>query len=147
VANAVAKRDRKYTHASGDRPSNDPQILQVVGKVQSLSYATLAILNQSAEALEKVYIAHINGDKERMESFNNQAEIEVSQGQSTISDLTLQATTLLFDALGASAIRKQNSFDRYWRNARTLASHNPVVYKEKVVGDYVVNQTPPVFVW
>ena len=34
--------------------------------------------------------------------------------------------------------------DRHWRNARTLASHNPVIYKPRVVGDFRVNGTAPV---
>jgi len=25
--------------------------------------------------------------------------------------------------------------DRHWRNARTAASHNPLIYKECIVGD------------
>ncbi len=31
--------------------------------------------------------------------------------------------------------------DRFWRNARTVASHNPLIYKEKVIGDWEVNRT------
>ena len=33
--------------------------------------------------------------------------------------------------------------DRHWRNARTLASHNPVIYRDRIVGDYVLNRTSP----
>ena len=33
--------------------------------------------------------------------------------------------------------------DRHWRNARTLASHNPVIYRDRIVGDYVLNGTSP----
>ena len=32
---------------------------------------------------------------------------------------------------------------RHWRNARTLASHNPVIYRDRIVGDYVLNSTSP----
>jgi hypothetical protein len=37
------------------------------------------------------------------------------------------------------------SLDRYWRNALTITSHNPRIYKAGVVGDFVVNGTPPPF--
>ena len=37
--------------------------------------------------------------------------------------------------------------DRFWRNARTIASHNPLIYKEWIVGDYVVNGTEPPKSW
>ena len=61
--------------------------------------------------------------------------------------LVLEATTILFDALGASAVSRTVGLDRYWRNARTIASHNPVIYKERIVGAYAVNRTPPPFQW
>ena len=38
--------------------------------------------------------------------------------------------------------RKLN-LDRHWRNARTLASHNPLDYKAHAVGNYLVNEVSP----
>ena len=37
--------------------------------------------------------------------------------------------------------------DRHWRNARTAASHNPWIYKARIVGDWAVNGTEPLYVW
>ncbi|MFE3002766.1 hypothetical protein ACFXG4_48395 [Nocardia sp. NPDC059246] len=54
----------------------------------------------------------------------------------------MAATTLLFDALGSSAVDASAALDRHWRNARTIASHNPRVYKERIVGAWYL--TPPV---
>jgi hypothetical protein len=34
--------------------------------------------------------------------------------------------------------------DRHWRNARTLASHNPVIYKPRVIGSCLVSGVAPV---
>ena len=62
-------------------------------------------------------------------------------------DLVLQAATIAFDALGASAVKRDAGLDRHWRNARTLASHNPRIYKDRIVGDYAVNGTPPPAQW
>lgn len=64
-----------------------------------------------------------------------------------VSELVLRAATHLFDALGASATRATNALDRHWRNARTVASHNPLVYKARIVGDRAVNGTEPPYVW
>ncbi|WP_010282140.1 acyl-CoA dehydrogenase family protein [Bacillus timonensis] len=147
VSKAVAERQRTYTHASGARPSEDAQVLQVVGKVHSLAYSSGAIVLKAAESLQNAYEVHLAGDVENEEWLNDEAEIEVSQAQIVVSSLTLEATALLFDALGASATLQTKSYDRYWRNARTLASHNPLIYKERVVGDYAVNQTRPPYIW
>jgi hypothetical protein len=59
----------------------------------------------------------------------------------------LDATSGIFNALAASATSTSVSLDRHWRNARTISSHNPAIYKERVVGDYAVNQTAPPYLW
>ncbi|NMA78660.1 MAG: monooxygenase, partial [Actinomycetales bacterium] len=48
---------------------------------------------------------------------------------------------------GASAVRETSALDRHWRNARTVASHNPWVYKAREIGAWEVNGTPPGFQW
>jgi alkylation response protein AidB-like acyl-CoA dehydrogenase len=55
--------------------------------------------------------------------------------------------TVAFDALGASATQKGLALDRYWRNARTLSSHNPRIYKHRIIGDFAVNGTAPPYQW
>ena len=44
---------------------------------------------------------------------------------------------------GTSAARQGANFDRHWRNARTIASHNPRIYHDRIVGDFAVNGTIP----
>ena len=147
LSKAVAERKRTYTHSAAARSSEDPQVLQVVGKVHSLAYSSGAIVLKAAETLQKAYELRLAGSVKEEELVNDEAEIEVSQAQIVVTRLTLDATTLLFDGLGASATSQTKSFDRYWRNARTIASHNPLIYKERVIGDYAVNKTRPPYVW
>ncbi|MBL7309539.1 monooxygenase, partial [Escherichia coli] len=71
------------------------------------------------------------------------ADVEVNQAVSVVTDLVLQATTSLFDALGASAVKAGLGLDRYWRNARTIASHNPRIYRDRIVGAFAVTGAPP----
>jgi alkylation response protein AidB-like acyl-CoA dehydrogenase len=145
AARAVAQRRRNYSHAAASRSSADPQVLQVVGRVHSLTYAAGAVMLKAAEALERSFEHRDRTDLR--EGANIAAEIEIAQAQTTISALVLEATSALFDALGASATSVSKSFDRYWRNARTVTSHNPRIYKDRIVGDFVVNGTPPPFQW
>jgi len=58
-----------------------------------------------------------------------------------------RAATELFNALGASDTRVSKALDRHWRNARTVSSHNPVIYKIRNVGDWEVNGSDPTFIW
>ncbi|MBJ3816114.1 monooxygenase [Shimwellia pseudoproteus] len=143
VAAAVRHRQRSYSHGNGNRAALDPQILQVVGQVQSAAYGAGAIVQQGARALSRAAAS----DEPGRDLANQQAELEVAQGQTVVSGLVLDAVTRLFDALGASATAQSAGLDRHWRNARTLVSHNPWVYKARIVGDYAVNGSEPGYQW
>ncbi len=145
LSSAVAKRARTYTHAAASRSSQDPQVLQVVGRVRGAAYAAGAIVLKVAEAVQRSADARTN--PEAFATAVQIAELETAQAQSVVIDLVLQAATSAFDALGASAVKRDAGLDRHWRNARTLASHNPRIYKERIVGDYAVNGTPPPPQW
>lgn len=148
VATAVRERKRIYSHAAAGSASADPQVLHVVGRVHALAYAAGALNLQAAHAVQRAYEARVAGlpDEDAL-AINVAAEIELAQAQSVLTGLVLDATTILFDALGASATSRQSSLDRHWRNARTISSHNPRIYKDRIVGDYAVNGTEPPFQW
>ena len=60
----------------------------------------------------------------------------------------LKIANELFQVCGTRSARAKWNFDRHWRNARTLTLHDPVDYKYKIVGEYVLSGTsPPVSAW
>ncbi|NBD23906.1 acyl-CoA dehydrogenase family protein [Paenibacillus glycinis] len=145
VAASIAERRRTYSHAAAGRSSEDPQVLQVAGRVHSQAYAAGALVLKAAESVQRAYEARSLADAE--DDANVEAEIEVAQAQTVVAGLVLDAVAAIFDALGASATIRSKALDRYWRNARTIASHNPLIYKERIVGEYAVNGTHPPFAW
>lgn len=147
TAVSVGKRTRHYSNAAGPRSGQDPQVLQVVGRIRSNAYTAGAIVLQVARAIERAYQAHFAGNEDAEEKANAIAELETSQALNVVTNLILEASTILFDTLGASAAKKPAGLDRHWRNARTLSSHNPRIYKDRIVGDYAVNGTPPPYQW
>jgi alkylation response protein AidB-like acyl-CoA dehydrogenase len=144
LATAVGGRTRSYSHAAAPRPAEDPQILQVVGQVRSAGYCAGAIVLQVARALQKS--ADGVGQEDERE-ITAESDLEIWQAQTVVSDLILNATTILYDALGASATLRSSGLDRYWRNARTLTSHNPRIYKDRIIGNFAVNGAPPPGQW
>lgn len=143
----VRQRTRIFSHGNGTRVDQDAQVLQVIGKASAQAYAAEATAIRAAQASQLAYEAHFARNAEAEQQANILAEVESAQGQVVIAELVLDATTRLFNALSASATSSQKQLDRFWRNARTAASHNPLIYKEKVIGDWVVNGTEPVYVW
>ena len=147
TAGHVARRTRSFSSGNAPRVAHDPQVLQVVGNLRSAAYAAGAIAAQNFQALERVHQAHLSDDEHALSHAVNIAELEVAQSQTIVSDLIIKASGDLFDALSASATLKPLGLDRFWRNARTLSSHNPRIYKSRIVGDFAVNGTPPPAQW
>ncbi|MEX6664822.1 acyl-CoA dehydrogenase family protein [Pseudomonas sp. W2-17] len=143
----IRERTRVYSHGNASRVSADVQIQQVVGHISAQVYAAQATTLQSARPLQQAYEARFSGNAEAERTANMAAEIETAKAQVVVSELVLRAASDLFNALGASGISVNKALDRHWRNARTVASHNPLIYKAKIVGDWSINGTEPPYVW
>jgi alkylation response protein AidB-like acyl-CoA dehydrogenase len=57
-----------------------------------------------------------------------------------VSELAPRTAELIFHVGGASATSREANLDRHWRNARTIASHNPAMYKARAIGDLLINE-------
>lgn len=147
VAHQVRERKRIYSHGNAQHVSQDSQVQQVVGEIAALVYAAEASVLRAAQTAQRAYLARFSGDDALEQEANVAAEIESAKAQVVVSELIQRATTELFNALGASDTRVGKSLDRHWRNARTVSSHNPVIYKARIVGDWAINGTEPPFVW
>jgi alkylation response protein AidB-like acyl-CoA dehydrogenase len=147
AAQQVGRRRRTYSHANSAAAAQDPQVLAVIGRARSAAYVAGSIVQQNARAVQRAFEAGRHGDAAALEAAVAVAELEVCQSLTVVSALVLEAATTMFDALGASATSRDLGLDRYWRNARTLASHNPRIYKDRIVGDFAVNGTRPPPQW
>ncbi|ORA39922.1 acyl-CoA dehydrogenase family protein [Mycobacterium aquaticum] len=141
---ALKRRSRNYPQGLAELPAADPQLLQVIGELSAEAFAAEAALGQSARSLDRIVAGRLAGSDDHARDLLIDAEVAVTQAQLVIVAAAQRATTRVFDALGASGVSEQLGLDRHWRNARTLASHNPVVYKARILGDWFVNGTDPV---
>lgn len=147
VAQQVRERKRVFSTGNASSVAQDVQVQQVVGEVAAAAYAAEATALRAAFAAQRAYDTHWAGTPEEEKQANIEAELESAQGQIVISELVLRATSQIFNALGASAASAGKALDRHWRNARTVASHNPLIYKARIVGDWHINGTEPPYVW
>ncbi|MDN7592233.1 acyl-CoA dehydrogenase family protein [Burkholderia seminalis] len=147
IAREVSSRKRIFSHGNAPSFAQDPQIQQVVGEVAARVFAAEAAAVRASEASQRAYEARFGGDEQAEHRANVDAELDSARAQIVVSDLVLRATTDLFNALGASGSSAAKGLDRHWRNARTAASHNPLVFKARIVGDREINGTEPPYVW
>src|SRR5699024_9783555 len=72
-----------------------------------------------------------------------EAEIAVEQAQVTVLEDTVRVASELFLTGGASNTAVKKGLDRHWRNAQTVSTHNPIVFRARNIGRYYVNCTLP----
>lgn len=152
VAGEAQARNRVFSHGSSPVWREDPLVQQTVGVATAQGFAARAIAVRAAEASQEAYLARFltvagTGDAEAEERANQRAELDSAQGQIVLVELSLRATSDVLNALSASAASETKKLDRFWRNARTVSSHNPVIFKQRIVGDWAVNGTPVPYAW
>jgi len=135
----VQNKARPAAHALTSVAAQDPFILQAVGEIAAWTSTATAVTLSAAAALDHVVDSGQIDDQHAIGA----AAIEVAKAQLVAERLTLDAAQRLFDTGGASATARTLNLDRHWRNARTVASHNPLAYKAWATGDFVVNGTLP----
>ncbi|MBD2165960.1 acyl-CoA dehydrogenase family protein [Calothrix membranacea FACHB-236] len=136
--NLIHKRPRTFYHAVAEQAADDPLLQQTVGQISANAFAAEAVVLTAADALDRLPSAKAQGE-EAETAAALAASLSASKAKLIVDELVLRSTTLLFEVGGASTTKKSSNLDRHWRNARTLASHNPSHFKARAIGDYEIN--------
>jgi len=137
----VQSRKRTFYYAPSEAPTDDPLLQQTVGQIASGAFAAETVVLAAAEALDIATDAFDAGDANAVEAAHWAALLS-AKAKIVADEFTIRGGSLLFDVGGASATKKVTNFDRHWRNARTLSSHNPTTYKARSIGQYEISGTP-----
>jgi alkylation response protein AidB-like acyl-CoA dehydrogenase len=136
---ALAKRRaRNFSHAAVPQsPSDDRQVLQVVGEIASNAFAAEAIVLAAAERLQDAYDSVVDGapTHEAAEA----AQLAAAEAKVAVDSFSYATAAKLFDVGGASATQSIYNLDRHWRNVRTISTHNPTFLKASAIGDNIAN--------
>ena len=143
----VRPRTRTFGVGGTSSPREDPLVQRVVGRLSSIASSVEAI---TLAAVRHVDAADRAGASDSAGAADDgpgarweEALVRVFEAQQVGLPLVLEAATSLFEVGGASAVDTELALDRHWRNARTIASHNPAILRERAVGDYRLNGVPP----
>jgi alkylation response protein AidB-like acyl-CoA dehydrogenase len=137
----VQSRKRTFYFAPAETPTDDPLLQQTVGQIASGAFAAETVVLAAAEALDIATDAFDAGDANAVEAAHRAALLS-AKAKIVADEFAIRGGSLLFDVGGASATKKVTNFDRHWRNARTLSSHNPTTYKARSIGQYEISGTP-----
>ena len=137
----VRTRKRTFYYAPSEVPADDPLLQQTVGQIASGAFAAETVVLAAAEALDAATDAFDAGDENAVDAAHKAALLS-AKAKIVADEFAIRSGSLLFDVGGASATKKATNFDRHWRNARTLASHNPNTFKARSIGQYEISGTP-----
>ncbi len=137
----LRNRARTFAHGSSATASDDPLLQHVIGQLATNAFAARSVVLEAARTLDLAAESALvgeGGDEDLLE----QVKLDCAKAKVAADELAQRSGWLVFDVGGASATRRGLNLDRHWRNARTLASHNPDIYKTRAVGDHLVNGSP-----
>ncbi|MGO4690080.1 acyl-CoA dehydrogenase family protein [Glaciibacter sp. 2TAF33] len=140
ITDFVRSRSRNLFNP-GVAPGKDPIALQVIGEVFGVTETVKASVLAAARCVQDTSANHLAGAADDRDFAT--ADAHVYGIQSTVIELVLRAVSRIFEVGGASATSTSRRLDRFWRNARTISSHNPAIYRQQAVGDFVVNGVAP----
>ncbi|MCI2419758.1 acyl-CoA dehydrogenase [Saccharopolyspora sp. K220] len=134
------EKARPIKHSTADKSVEDPYVRETVGEIAARAQAARAAVLFAAEVLARVH--GLTGPRAR--AVGAEAAVTVAQTGVIAVESALRAAELLFDVGGGSITNRDLGFDRHWRNARTVANHNPRRWKAAVAGAYhLTGEEPP----
>jgi len=128
---------RPIKHSTASRSVDDPYVELSVGDISARAFTAEAVVLRAAESIDRAWAADLDADAV------DQAAVDVAQAQYIAAESALKAAELVFDVGGASTTGRTHNLDRHWRNARTVANHNPRYWKAAAVGAWQLKGTPP----
>ena len=136
---------RPVADAGVDRAGDDPYVMQAVGEMAVIAHSAEAMVLRAGAVLDETVASQSRLSGDALEQSYAKASIAVAEAKAAANDASLRVSEMMFRVAGASATLRKYGLDRHWRNARTHTTHDPVAYKFKAVGDYMLNdRLPPI---
>ncbi|MFF1831408.1 acyl-CoA dehydrogenase [Paenarthrobacter sp. NPDC058040] len=132
----VREVTRPIKHSTASRSADDPYVRQAIGRIATAAFTARAQVVAAAEQLDAYWAAPAEAD-------GVTATIAVAQAYVGAGEQALHAAEVLFDVGGGTLTRREHNLDRHWRNARTVANHNPRGWKTAAIGAWLVADEPP----
>ncbi len=128
---------RPIKHSGAERSVDEPYVRETVGRIAAQAYTAEAVVLRAAEAIDAAWADQLS------DAALTRASVEVAQAQYIAIEAALRASEWAFDVGGASATDRTHNIDRHWRNARTVANHNPRQWKTAVAGAWFLKDEAP----
>lgn len=132
----VRTRTRPWIDSGIEKAVDDPLTLHSFGKLGIRLHAAEALLERAGEYLDR---AQAQSTAENVA----EASIAVAEARAISTEISLAASSTLFELAGSQATLAEHGLDRHWRNARVHTLHDPVRWKYHAIGNFYLNEVNP----
>jgi alkylation response protein AidB-like acyl-CoA dehydrogenase len=130
---------RPWLNSGVEKATNDPYTIRQYGDLFVQLKASEALARNAADALQDAW----NKEWSLTELERAKCGITIATAKVSAAKTALEVTNRMFEVMGARATSAQYGFDRFWRNVRTHTLHDPIEYKIRDIGNWVLNDQAP----
>lgn len=138
-------KSRPWLHGGHERAVDEPYVIDVYGDLTAKLWAVEALADTVAAEGQRL---HEDPDAVT-ERTRGEFEVGVAAVKARATDVALEVATRVFEVTGArsTATATSEGLDRFWRDIRTHTLHDPVAYKRREVGRWVLEGELPEPTW
>ena len=133
-------RGRNFYHGEAAHPTEEPVLQTLLGRIRAYAASVEATVDRAIEALQRAWDSY--GTSDEYET-TLAATLSAAEAKVVIDDLAPQIANWLIDLGSGSVVSRVGALDRHWRNIKVIASHNPRLYKERLLGQNLLTGQPP----
>jgi alkylation response protein AidB-like acyl-CoA dehydrogenase len=122
-------------------------ILERYGNFFAHLRATEALADRAGDRLSALYSKYSTNRSALTAEERGDVAEWVASVKVVTTDVGLRVTSGVFEVTGARATALKVGLDRFWRDIRTHTLHDPVAYKNRELGRYVLLQEYPAPSW
>ncbi|ALR13189.1 monooxygenase [Mycobacteroides saopaulense] len=135
----IREQGRPWPEAHSTQVTEDPYHQQLLGRLSAGIAAGIALADTVTREFEQALGA---GETPNAAQWGALA-IRVDQAKSIATEVSLDVTHNIYQATGARSTANSVGLDIYWRNARTHTTHDPLPYRQREIGRYLLTDEWP----
>jgi len=130
---------RPWSSSGVDRATNDPFVQHRYAELWLLIRPAAALADEAAQRLDAAFKRGASLTAED----RGAVAIAVAEAKVLAHRASVEVSSQLFELTGARSTSERHGLDRFWRNARVHTLHDPVDYKLRDLGRYLLDGRVP----
>lgn len=143
AATYTRSKSRSWLHGGHERAVDEPYVIDAYGDLTAKLWAAEAFADTVAAEGQRL---HDDPDAVTART-RGEFEVRVAAAKARATDVALEIANRVFEVTGARSTATAEGLDRFWRNIRTHTLHDPVAYKRREVGRWILEGELPEPTW